>query len=64
LTRSRAVTVLAVLGLLGGHNSVSGWGHFVPIVFLLLVLLHHLDKAHEQKPTSSKRKADHRRALR
>jgi len=49
LTRSRALTVLSVLGLLGGHNSVGGWGHLVPIVLVLLVLLHRLDKAHQQK---------------
>jgi hypothetical protein len=45
LTRSRAITVLSVLGLLGGHNSVGGWGHFVPIALALLVLLHRLGKA-------------------
>ncbi len=56
LTRSRAITVLSVLGLLGGHNSVGGWGHLVPIVFVLLVLLHRLDKAHQQNLTSAKAK--------
>jgi hypothetical protein len=53
LTRSRAITVLSVLGLLGGHNSVGGWGHLVPIVFVLLVLLHRLDKAQQQKLAST-----------
>ncbi len=57
LTRSRAITVVSVLGLLGGHNSVGGWGHLVPIVFVLLVLLHRLDKAHQQNLTASKGKA-------
>jgi hypothetical protein len=57
LTRSRAITVLSVLGLLGGHNSVGGWGHLVPILFVLLVLLHRLDNAHQQNLTASKGKA-------
>ncbi len=57
LTRSRAITVVSVLGLLGGHNSVGGWGHLVPIVFVLLVLLHRLDKAHQQNLASPKEKA-------
>jgi hypothetical protein len=56
LTRSRAVMVLSVLALLGGHNSVGGWGHLVPIVFVLLVSLHRLDKAHQQNLASPKRK--------
>jgi hypothetical protein len=51
VTRSRALTLLSVLGLLGGHDSVGGWGYLVPIVLLSLVLLHRLDKVHKQSLT-------------
>ena len=56
LTRSRAITVLSVLGLLGGHNSVGGWGHLVPVVFVMLVLLHRLGTVHNKSQTSPERR--------